>query len=250
MHQLDRQIAAATTLQTALLTALPKVDPLSVAARYLPAHHDDHIGGDWYDVIALPEQRLALVIGDATGHSMDAAAAMSELRSMLRGFLVDRVEPPSALLRRLEHANRTLTANTIATALVAYLDPAPDGAYRLTWSNAGHPAPIVINSDGTVVSLSGADPLIGAIRHAARTNRSHLVPAGATLLLYTDGLVETRTEPLDTAYARLDRLLSDHQHATPQALADRLARHAEDHAHEDDVAILIISTPEAGVAGS
>src|SRR5205823_3058877 len=116
--------------------------------------------------------RDLMVIGDVTGHSLDAAAAMSQLRSMLRGFLVNRVEPPSALLRRLEHANRALTADTIATVLVAYLDPAGEGGHRLHWSNAGHPAPMVIHPDGSVDQLCGADPLIGVTRQVPRTNRT------------------------------------------------------------------------------
>ena len=243
VQQLDRQNTAAATLQTALLTPLPKVGHLSMAARYLPAHHEDHVGGDWYDAVALPGDRLALVIGDTTGHSMDAAAAMSELRSMLRGFLVDRAEPPSALLRRLEHANRALTGNTIATVLVGYLDPGPADAHLLTWSNAGHPPPSVISPDGTVVRLSGADPLIGVNRHAARSNRTHLVPGGATVLLHTDGLVERRSETLDEGFARLDRLLRDHRGLPPSDLADRLVQHAEDQEQDDDVALLVIRTP-------
>ncbi|MEV6494629.1 GAF domain-containing SpoIIE family protein phosphatase, partial [Actinoplanes sp. NPDC051633] len=247
VNQLDRHNTAAATLQTALLPPLPKVDPLRMVVRYLPAHQEDHVGGDWYDAVALPGDRLAVVIGDASGHSLEAAAAMSELRSMLRGFLVDRVEPPSALLRRLDHANRTLAANTIATVLIAFLDPAPDGAYLLTWSNAGHPPPLVINPDGAVTRLSGADALIGAVRHASRSNRSHVVPAGAKIVLHTDGLVETRSEPLNVAFARLDRLLGDHHTATPPELADRLIEYAEEHSHEDDVALLIIGTPERSV---
>jgi serine phosphatase RsbU (regulator of sigma subunit) len=240
----DRQTTAATTLQKALLTPLPVVGRLRMAARYLPAHHGDHVGGDWYDALALPEQRLALVIGDVTGHSLDAAAAMSQLRSMLRGFLVDRVEPPSALLRRLEQANRALTADTIATVLLAYLDPTDQGGHRLHWSNAGHPPPMVIHPDGSVDQLCGADPLIGVTRQVSRTNRTLVLKPGTTLLLHTDGLVETRTETLDQGFERLRRLLTGHYATAPQDLADLLLRHADAHAHEDDVALLVLRTPD------
>jgi serine phosphatase RsbU (regulator of sigma subunit) len=242
----DRQNTAAATLQKALLTPLPMVNDLRLAAGYLPAHHGDHVGGDWYDAIALPDRRLALVIGDVTGHSLDAAAAMSQLRSLLRGFLVDRVEPPSALLRRLEQANRALTANTVATVLVAYLDPAPEGGHLLQWSNAGHPPPMVIHPDGATEQLPGAEPLIGALRQVSRTNRTLLLTPGTTLLLHTDGLVETRTDTLDRGFERLRRLLTGHHATSPQDLADLLLRHADAHAHEDDVALLIVRTPDRG----
>jgi serine phosphatase RsbU (regulator of sigma subunit) len=242
-RQFDRQNTAATTLQRALLTPLPIVGRLRMAARYLPAHHGDHVGGDWYDALALPEQRLALVIGDVAGHGLHAAAAMSQLRSLLRGFLVDRVEPPSALLRRLEQANRALTGNTIATVLVAYVDPA-EGGHRLHWSNAGHPPPMIIHPDGSVEQLCGTDPLIGAQRQVSRTNRTlHLKP-GTTLLLHTDGLVETRTQTLDQGFERLRRLITGHHSAAPQDLADLILRHADAHAHEDDIALLVLRTPD------
>ncbi|WP_433304059.1 GAF domain-containing SpoIIE family protein phosphatase [Actinoplanes sp. CA-030573] len=239
---LDQQSTAAATLQKALLTRLPAVDRLRLTARYLPAHHGDHVGGDWYDAVTLPGGRLAIVMGDVTGHSLEAAAAMSELRSMLRGFLTDPVDEPSALLHRLEHANRVLHADTIASAIVAFLDPAPAGAYRLRWSNAGHPPPLVISPAGTVEDLNGADPLLGAVRRATRADRTRLLPAGSTLVLYTDGLVETRTEPFDLGVARLHELIGRHPGATADDLADLLAGHAETRGHEDDVALLIVGT--------
>lgn len=239
---LDQQSTAAATLQKALLTPLPAVEHLRLTARYLPAHHGDHVGGDWYDAVPLPGGRLALVMGDVTGHSLEAAAAMSELRSMLRGFLTGPVDEPAALLRRLEHANRVLRADTIASAIVAFLDPAPAGAYRLRWSNAGHPPPLVINPDHTVEDLHGADPLLGAVRRPPRIDRTRLLPPGSTLVLYTDGLVETRTEPFDQGVARLHELIRRHPGGTPDDLADRLAGHAETRGHEDDVALLIVGT--------
>jgi serine phosphatase RsbU (regulator of sigma subunit) len=109
---LDEQNTAARTLQEALLTRLPSAaNGCRLAARYLPAHHGDLIGGDWYDAVPLTASRLALVIGDVSGHNLTAAAAMSELRSMLRGLLIDRAETPSALLQRLDHASLAVTGS-------------------------------------------------------------------------------------------------------------------------------------------
>nr|WP_308129094.1 SpoIIE family protein phosphatase [Actinoplanes polyasparticus] len=238
----DRRTAAAT-MQKALLTALPRHESLRMAARYQPAHHEDHVGGDWYDAVSLDEGRLALVIGDVAGHSIDAAAKMSEYRSMLRTLLIDRHEPPSALLRRLEHTGRTLGLDGIATVLLAYLDPTAAGEHVLTWSNAGHPPPSLLIG-GEVSLLEGRDPLLGAGRRVSRRNHTRVLPAGATLVLHTDGLVETRTAPIDDGVRRLHQTLLAHAGLEPGELADAiLAGSPTATAGEDDVAVLVVTTP-------
>ena len=240
---LDDRRTAAATLQKALLTPLPRHDHLRMAARYLPAHHEDHVGGDWYDAISLSESRLALVIGDVAGHSITAAAKMSEYRSMLRTLLVDRHEPPSALLRRLEGTGRVLGVDGIATVLLAYLDETPDGGHTLTWSNAGHPPPSLLLPDGEVTLLAGRDPLLHAGRRISRTNHTRYLPAGSTLLLHTDGLVETRTATIDDGMDHLHVLLERFAGTPPEQLADLLLEHTMAATGEDDVAVLIVGTP-------
>ncbi|WP_320064471.1 SpoIIE family protein phosphatase [Micromonospora sp. RTGN7] len=246
---LDEQRTVAQTLQKALLGALPRHDRIRIAARYLPAHRTDHVGGDWYDVVTLPDDRLVLVIGDVTGHSIAAAAAMSELRSILRGLIIDRAEPPSALLRRLDHANQALGSSIMATVLLAYLDPAPDGGHRLRWSNAGHPPPTLVTPDGRIGLLPGRDPLLGAVRDAPRTDHTCHLPAGSFLLLHTDGLVESRTATIDDGFAALHRVLAHSRETDPERLADLVLRRTPELAllggpvAEDDVALLIAATP-------
>ncbi|MGK5680888.1 SpoIIE family protein phosphatase [Actinoplanes sp. URMC 104] len=237
---LENRRTAAATMQKALLTALPEHEHLGLAARYAPAHHEDHVGGDWYDAITLGEGRLALVIGDVAGHSIDAAARMSEYRSMLRTLLIDRHEPPSALLRRLEHTGRTLGLDGIATVLLAYLDPEPGGGHRLTWSNAGHPPPTLMTG-GEVSLLTGHDALLGVGRRTLRHSHTRHLPPGSTLVLHTDGLVETRTATFDDGVARLHEHLAAHAGAGPEELADLLL--ATTTGGEDDVALLIVATP-------
>jgi transcriptional regulator with GAF, ATPase, and Fis domain len=242
---LDEQNTAARTLQQALLTRLPpSANGCRLAARYLPAHHGDLIGGDWYDAVPLTDSRLALIIGDVSGHNLPAAAAMSELRSMLRGLLiVDRAQTPSAVLEHLDHANHALGANSIATVLIAYLDTEPDGSHTLQWSNAGHTPPTVITTDGQITALPGNDPLLGARHRKPRITHQHRLPPGAILLLHTDGLVETRNATIDDGIARLHRLLADHHpHLDPDSLADRLVAHADSGTREDDVALLLAAT--------
>ncbi len=240
---LDDRRTAAATMQKALLTPLPEHDHLRLAARYVPAHHEDHVGGDWYDAIDLGQGRLALVIGDVTGHSITAAAAMSQYRSMLRSLLVDRHEPPSALVRRLEHISHALGQTTLTTLLLAYLDEAPGGGHVLTWVNAGHPAPTVLLPGGEVTTLGGHDLLVGASRRVSRRNQTHHLPPGAVLLLHTDGLVETRSATVDEGLAEIHDLLVRHQGGNPEELADLLLEHADGTAREDDIALLVIATP-------
>ena len=227
----DRRTAAAI-MQKELLTALPRHPQLTLAAR----HEDQVGGGDWYDAITLDAGRLALVIGDVAGHSIAAAAAMSQYRSMLRTLLVDRHEPPSALLRRLEHTSRTVAQPGLATVLVAYLDPDPAGGHTLTWANAGHPPPSLLLPDGRVELLAGRDPLLGAARRSSRRNHTRHLPPGTTLLLHTGGPVETGAAGYDDGVARLHDLLARHAGAAPEELADLVLRHAAG-------ALLVVATP-------
>lgn len=200
----------ASTLQDALLSRLPLVPGLELAARYRPASEADMVGGDWYDALAFPGA-TTLVIGDVAGHDVAAAAEMGHLRSILRGFAVDRADSPAQLLSRLDRASLALGSGTVATALVARLGAlrsvppdgtGPDGTGRdgsaedgavLTWSSAGHYAPVVVHADGRTSQLSGrSDLLLGIDGGVARTDWVDRVPRGSTLLLFTDGLVELR----------------------------------------------------------
>ncbi|WP_306214840.1 GAF domain-containing SpoIIE family protein phosphatase [Actinoplanes sp. RD1] len=240
---LDDRRTAAAVMQKALLSALPRHDHLRLAARYAPAQHEDHVGGDWYDAISLGDERLVLIIGDVSGHSITAAATMSQYRSMLRTLVIDRHEPPSAVLRRLEHTSRTAGITSLATVLLAYLDPAPAGGHTLTWANAGHPAPIALLPDGAVEALGGHDPLIGAARRVSRRNQTRELPPGSVLLLHTDGLVESRGATYDEGVGAVRELLARHRSAGADELADVLLRHAGAAAREDDVALLVVATP-------
>ncbi|WP_035859196.1 GAF domain-containing SpoIIE family protein phosphatase [Cryptosporangium arvum] len=239
---LDDRRTAAATMQKALLTPLPRCEPVQMAARYAPAHHENHVGGDWYDAIAFDGGRLALVIGDVVGHSVEAAATMSQYRSTLRTLIVDRQESPSWVLRRLERTGMALGTSGLATVLLAYLDPAPTGGYDLTWSNAGHPPPTHVSS-GTARMLSGTDPLIGLGRDLARRDHSARLPAGSRLLLHTDGLVESRTMPVDLGLERLGEMLTRHVDTPLEELADLLIETAVAQGH-DDVALLLVATPD------
>jgi serine phosphatase RsbU (regulator of sigma subunit) len=235
---------AATVLQRALLPELPDAAPFELAARYGPATRGEQVGGDWYDAVRLEREHLALVAGDVTGHDIGAAALMGRVRSKLRLLLVDRNEPPAALLRRLETANKALGDQITATAVLAFLRPdtGAAGGHLLHWSNAGHPSPLLVTDTGITV-LGGHDPLLGATRRTARTSHTRHLPPGATVLFYTDGLIETRRQPIDERERQLYEAVARLAHQPLPQLLDQLYTELAGHDHEDDVAMLAVRTP-------
>ncbi|MCM4082823.1 PP2C family protein-serine/threonine phosphatase [Paractinoplanes hotanensis] len=237
----DARAAVTETLQRAMLSQLPDVEDYDLAAYYRAAAAQ-RVGGDWYDVIPGSDDRLALVIGDVVGHDTAAAAKMGQLRNMLRAYLVDRREPPSAVLRRLDAANHALGEPTMATAVVAFIDRAPNGGHRLRWSNAGHPPPVVIQPDGQVRPLTGNDMLLGARLGTPRHTYTVPLPAGSTVLLHTDGLVENRAHNIDEGFARLYRRLCIRNFGMPRDLLARLAAEMPGD-RADDIAMLAVRIP-------
>ncbi|MEU4690175.1 GAF domain-containing SpoIIE family protein phosphatase [Actinoplanes sp. NPDC023714] len=236
---------AARVLQTALLPDLPDVAPFELAARYEPASRGEHVGGDWYDAVTVDEDRLAVVVGDVTGHDMRAAARMGRLRSKLRLLLVDRHESPAAVLHRLDTAGQALRDLITATAVLAYLQPGPDGAgHVLNWSNAGHPHPLLITAAGAV-PLGGRDPLLGLRAARRRTDHGRHLPPGSTVLFYTDGLIETRGASLDDRERLLWETAAARAGAPLPDLLDHLYAVLAGDDHEDDVAMIAIRTPPA-----
>lgn len=204
LYQETRNIAE--RLQRSLLPVLPEIDHLQLAARYAASSTTAQVGGDWYDCFTLPSGDTALVIGDVTGHNLDAAIAMSQLRSMLRGIAVDRQEPPETVLRRLDMANHSLYREATATCIYGLIKGPADGPWELVHSSAGHLPPLLISEDGRTRFLEdGSGLLLGMDPDTPRPRASDALPAGSTVLLYTDGLIERRDESLSHAMDRLRR---------------------------------------------
>ncbi|MFE2280385.1 SpoIIE family protein phosphatase [Streptomyces sp. NPDC059454] len=204
LYQETRNIAE--RLQRSLLPRLPEVENLRLAARYAASSATAQVGGDWYDSFVLSNGDTALVIGDVTGHNLDAAIAMSQLRSMLRGIAVDRQEPPETVLHRLDLANHSLYRESTATCVYALVKGRGDGPWELVHSSAGHPPPLLIEPDGRTRYLEdGSGLLLGVDPRMLRPRARDAIPAHATVLLYTDGLIERRGEHLDDAMERLRR---------------------------------------------
>lgn len=258
LFRAQQQLAEA--FQRSLLTAPPEPDHMQVVVRYEPAAETAQVGGDWYDAFLQLNGATVLVIGDVVGHDTAAAAAMGQLRSLLRGIAARADDGPADILRGVDQVMATLQVDTTATVVVLRVEQSDDekdrGLTHVRWSNAGHPPPMAINPDGSVVVLAGveADLLLGIDPTAHRVESSLSLDRGATVLLYTDGLVERRGQSLDDGLARLRGTLIDVAHLELDELCDEvLARMLPTHP-DDDVALVAVRLhrqdrprpPEAG----
>jgi serine phosphatase RsbU (regulator of sigma subunit) len=232
MYTEQRNIAQ--TLQHALLPdALPEVSGLRVSARYVPATSGVEVGGDWYDVVAAGEHRVLLVIGDVSGHGLRAATTMASLRHATLAYAAHDPRPAAVLARLSDYVNSG-PHDYFATVLCAMIDV--DG-HRLTLASAGHLPPLLIDGDdGNFVEMEVNVP-IGVERDAPYHEATVVVPPNATLVAFTDGLVERRDEVVDTGLARL----RDAATARRLPLDDLIERLPDDLAfanHHDDTAIV------------
>lgn len=233
-----------TTLQRSLLRQPPTPAALQLAVRYQPASQGAHVGGDWYDAFVTTGGATMLVVGDVTGHDVEAAATMGQLRNLLRGMAYDSDDSPAALLGRLDAAMDGLHVGTLATAVLGRVElsgTAERPTWRLRWSSAGHLPPLLRRPDGTVEILDGRpELLLGLDPDAARSERVADLEAGSTVLLYSDGLVETRTADLDHGIARLADALGRHGDLAPEELCDCLLADVAPGANDDDIALLAL----------
>ncbi|MFJ9030442.1 PP2C family protein-serine/threonine phosphatase [Streptomyces sp. NPDC102274] len=235
----------AEQFQRLLLPRLPDVRPFDAAAVYRPAITPGHLGGDWYDALLVPDQACAAVIGDVTGHDLQAAAAMAQIRNMLRALLFDQRTPPSAVLTHLDRSLQAITDNPLTTACLARIEPGAPGSWRLRWSTAGHPPPLLLTPDRRTRYLN-ADPdlPLGVDTTRPRHDHAHPVPAGATVIFFTDGLIEHHGHTLDVGLERLAALVIEHAGLPLQEFVQALADHHPSDGH-DDMAVLALRTPPA-----
>ncbi|MCZ4604034.1 SpoIIE family protein phosphatase [Streptomyces sp. Lzd4kr] len=227
--------------QRLLLPTLPDLSPLSAAAVYRPALTPAHLGGDWYDALWLPDNACAVVIGDVVGHDM-RAAAMAQTRSMLRALLFDRFTPPSSVLTQLDRTLNAITDLPVTTACLARMEQAEEG-WILHWSTAGHLPPLIITPDRQTEYLDAEPGLPLAVDpERDRPDHTHPVPAGTTVLFFTDGLVEHPEHPIDRGLAVLAELAADHAHLPLDEFVCFLADHRPSDGR-DDMALLALRTP-------
>ena len=236
----------AESLQRSLLTEPPHHDQAQIVVRYVPAAESARVGGDWYDAFRQRDGSTVLVIGDVVGHDLAAAAAMGQLRGLLRGIATSSDAGPAEVLRRLDASMRLLGVGTLATAVVARLEqPAGEtgaGPTRLTWSNAGHPPPLVLHPDGrqTVLDTTRSELLLGVDDRTTRTQRVTTLQRGSTVLLHSDGLTERRDSTLDAGLERLQQALADLHGSTLDELCDGVIDRLVEGRPDDDVALVAI----------
>ncbi|MFF2650260.1 SpoIIE family protein phosphatase [Streptomyces sp. NPDC058045] len=244
-----QQRNVAETLQRQLLTPLPQVDHLRMGARYQPAQAAAEIGGDWYDAFLLGDGVMALVIGDVVGHDLQAAAHMAEVRNMLRALAWDRQEPPSLIMQRLDEAVTHTSDAPMASALFARVEGPEGGPWQLHWANAGHPPPLLVTADGQARLLEADHGPVLGLNSALHLgldwpDAREDLPPESTLLLYTDGLVESRGRTIGTGLSRLRRHAAALAHHDLEDFLDELLVRIAPSG--DDVALLALRMPAAG----
>lgn len=242
LFQQQRQVAE--TMQRHLLPQLPRVPGLDMTARYVPAPDASQVGGDWYDAFTLADGATAVAIGDVVGHDLNAAAGMAQLRNMLRAYAWAQHEPPSKIVEWLDHACRHIAEVSMATMIFARITMTDDERCEMTWTNAGHPPPLLITHDGLARYLTGGHGIIlGTGIREARADATVPLPPGSTLLLYTDGLVESRDHSLDEGLSRLSRHAAALAHRPLKPFTDQLLDRARPPRNDDDVALLALRIP-------
>ncbi|MFJ5811664.1 PP2C family protein-serine/threonine phosphatase [Streptomyces sp. NPDC093093] len=217
-HSREREVAL--VLQEAMLPAPGDIGHHRAAVRYRPAVGALNVCGDWYDLVDLPGDRIAVAVGDVVGHGLHAAGVMGLLRSALSAASLV-ADGPARALEVLGLYARSVQGAENTTAVETYIDWE---THTLAYSSAGHPPPALLHLRGDVEFLDQAtDPPLGARpEHVPRPQAVTGFGEGDTLVLYTDGLVERRREDIDVGLARLTRALTRHRGSDPEALADAI----------------------------
>jgi GAF domain-containing protein len=235
----ERSLALA--LQEHLLPTLPEIEGLSMCGTYMPASDSAQVGGDWYDVLHRRDGVVGLTVGDVSGHAVESAAAMGRISTAVRCYVHDELEPDEILAQLDGFHHWLLGGDDLATCLCATLRRGADGGWLGEFSNAGHLPPLVVSrSRAPCLLTSHPEPLVGAATAPMRTVTQFELARGDLLVLYTDGLIERRREPLDRGLRRLLDVaaLVDHD----AHVDDVCARIVSDMqpAGDDDIAVLCV----------
>ena len=228
---------AAMTLQRNLLPeGTGDSATVDVDGRYLPATRGVHVGGDWYDIVDRPDGTVAFAVGDIAGHGLQAAAAMGQVRSAWRALALSMTEP-NAILASLDRFAGGVDGAFFSTILTLLLDPSRND---LRYASAGHPPALVIEPDGSTRFLEGGRSVpLGLPFDLPRPQAHERLGTGSILVVYTDGLVERREEPLDRGLQRLAEVASRVRAGSLTEISDGLLELVADDRH-DDVALLTI----------
>jgi hypothetical protein len=231
----EREVAMA--LQRSVLPpVLPDVAGIEVDARYLPAEADVRVGGDWYDALVVPDGRVAMSVGDVSGHGLAAGAAMGQLRNALRAYLVEG-HPPGEVLARLNGLLLLTGAESMASVVCALVDPATG---EVEWASAGHPPMLCLRAGAVERMAEPHGVLLGATTESSYPQANVRLEPGDALVLYTDGLVERRGEDIDAAIGALGDALAVVRGEPASALCDQALLALGTGARDDDVCVLVL----------
>lgn len=233
----DAEHTLIVELQDRLLGDIPTLPGVQTVARYLPATKVPFVGGDWYDGLLVGESKMAIVVGDVTGHGVAAAADMALVRGMVSALLHAGIAV-SDVFREVSGVLDERKGMLLATAALAVIDVAAD---TVTFATAGHPPPLLLLPDGEVRLLSTANgPMIGVSTTRAVADTAPF-PAGARLVMYTDGLVERRDRTFDVGVAEAAHHLATLSHPlSSRDLLDSLLKALVAGESEDDIAIIVV----------
>jgi serine phosphatase RsbU (regulator of sigma subunit) len=242
----DAEHQVAETLQRSLLPQLPSLPGLDVAARYLASGVGQQVGGDWFDVFPIAGGRVGLVVGDVIGHDLEAASAMAQIRASLRAYAIDGAQPVE-VITRLDRLVDALGLTQLVTVVYGVLEPAEsDGSRRLRYTNAGHLAPMLRRRDGHVESLNGGESVVlGAPIAANHAQGEAVIEEGATVVMFTDGLVEVPGGSLDERLRRLSETIAADTGPDAEMLCDRVLAGMSPQILRDDIALLAVRLADA-----
>ncbi|UUO01881.1 SpoIIE family protein phosphatase [Mycolicibacterium novocastrense] len=243
VRQFESARETSLTLQRSLLSPIDL--PPGFAVRYEPAVHPLEIGGDFYDVLPVGDGRIGIVVGDCVGRGLAAAAVMGQLRASTRALLLTGARP-STVLEHLDSVAEFIPDAYCTTVFVAIVDTV---SATVEYSSAGHVPPVLVSGTAPPQLLDQATTVPLAVTHSRpRPQTTHPLPAGSTLMLYTDGLVERRDRSIDSQIDRMSAVLADTASLPIEGVADAvLSALVPDGGFDDDVAIVIYRSPKASL---
>jgi anti-sigma regulatory factor (Ser/Thr protein kinase) len=239
VRQFETARETSLTLQHAMLA--PTELPPGFAVRYEPAEPPLEIGGDWYDVLPVGDQRIGIIVGDCVGRGLSAAAVMGQLRSSARALLLTGAEP-AKLLEELDSVAGLIPDAFCTTVFLAILDTQSG---EFSYSCAGHlPAVLATPQSGPALLSDARSVPLAVHRNGSRPQTSVVVPPGSTLMLYTDGLVERRDVPIDDGIARVAEMVAEGMNLPVDAVAESVLSEMAPHGgYDDDIAIVVYRRP-------
>ena len=233
----EREHEVAVRLQRSLLSnRLPDIEGVELIGRYNAGGAGLLIGGDWYDAVRRSDGIVHVTVGDVAGHGVTAAVLMGELRNAFRAHAYEHTSPAAVLQRMLRHVDE----DEMATALCLTLDPYTQ---ELTYASAGHPPSLLVDGRSAVVERLGhaLAPPLGYVQASEISEATVELPAGGTLVAYTDGLVEKRGWSIDTGIDLLASVVGASSSLAADPLADKIFEQVTPHiGSSDDIALLIV----------